>query len=529
MKHTSFLCRLTAAALSCTLCCTGMTATVSSAEETAELPERFDYREAAPEILTPVKNQVGGTCWAYSAIGCIESNLIRKGAADNSIDLSESHMVWFTLGQGYPTDPEDPRYGGGMEYGAEAYTVGAYITIEQASLASWQGVVPESDAAPISELPALDESLRYQSITHVQNMPYYTYPTRSREFTKQLLLDKGPLRISYFQSSRHNLSQNGGYYNPDYSAEMKAGLEKGQNHGVLMVGWDDHYPKENFMKEPPEDGAWIIRNSWGNYANSDDGYFYLSYYDPTISLITYFDCEPVTNYSSNYSYSCTHISAIPAPLRKYGYYSANVFEAQKDETIAAVGFHTIRVRSDPAQYEISVILLDPDANGPQDGTVVSQITETLEFSGYYTLKLPEGIAVKKGQKYSVVMKTPVGTQCFFDKAGYKEGVSYYAYYTEDDDAEGTPDWTDCYGTEYGDVCIHVYTAYEGETEAFIRGDVNRDGKVNAVDLSLLKQVLLGGDRTDIDRKAADWNGDDTLDTEDARGMLIFLLQLPDGA
>ena len=59
---------------------------------------------------------------------------------------------------------------------------------------------------------------------------------------------------------------------------------------------------------------------------------------------------------------------------------------------------------------------------------------------------------------------------------------------------------------------------------YIRGDVNRDGKVNAVDLSLLKQVLLGSERTDIDRKAADWNEDEAINAEDANGILAFLLQ-----
>ena len=55
-----------------------MTVPVITAEETEELPARFDWREEAPEILTPVKTQIGGTCWAYSLIGCAESNLIKK-------------------------------------------------------------------------------------------------------------------------------------------------------------------------------------------------------------------------------------------------------------------------------------------------------------------------------------------------------------------------------------------------------------------------------------------------------------------
>ena len=42
MKHTSILRRLTAAVLSCALCCTGMTVPASAADDTEELPARFD-------------------------------------------------------------------------------------------------------------------------------------------------------------------------------------------------------------------------------------------------------------------------------------------------------------------------------------------------------------------------------------------------------------------------------------------------------------------------------------------------------
>ena len=126
MKHKSFLRMLTACVLSRTLCCSGMTVPAFSVDETEELPARFDWREEAPEILTPVKKQVGGTCWAHATIGCIESNLILKGLADNSIDLSEAHLIWFTEGQGAPTDPDDPRYGSGKNLGVQAYSNGVH-------------------------------------------------------------------------------------------------------------------------------------------------------------------------------------------------------------------------------------------------------------------------------------------------------------------------------------------------------------------------------------------------------------------
>ena len=54
--------------------------------------------------------------------------------------------------------------------------------------------------------------------------------------------------------------------------------------------------------------------------------------------------------------------------------------------------------------------------------------------------------------------------------------------------------------------------------------MNRDGKVNAVDLTLLKQVLLGSQRTDLSLIAGDWNGDEAINAEDAKGLHSFLLQ-----
>ena len=522
MNHKSILRKLTAALLSCTLCCTGMTVPAFAADDADELPAHFDWREEAPEILTPVKSQIGGTCWAYSTLSCIESNMIRKGMADSSIDLSETHLVWFTDGQGSPTDPADTRYGGGLEYGVKGYNAGAYVTVILASLGAWQGVAYESDFPSLTEKSVLDESLRYQSAAHLQNAQYYAYTVKQIPFTKQRLTERGPIKLDYCHDYDHPLSEKSGYYNPDYVSVTKA---NGGTHGVVLVGWDDRYAKENFTKEPPGDGAWIIRNSWGNYENSEDGYFYMSYYEPSISTLTSYDCEPATNYGSIHSYNCTYIKAKPLPSSQHGYYTANVFEAQMAERIAAVGFLLNMPRSVQTQYELSVYLLNPAPAGPQDGTLVCQTEGTADLSGLYTVKLPECIAVEKGQKYSVVMKTSAGTMCFFDDASYKEGVSYYAYHTA---GQTEPiAWTDCFGTDFGDACIQVYTEYEGETAQILPGDMDRDGSLTAADLSLMKQAICTPERSDLYQPAADWNGDSVINAEDAHGLLRFLLQVPE--
>ena len=88
---------------------------------------------------------------------------------------------------------------------------------------------------------------------------------------------------------------------------------------------------------------------------------------------------------------------------------------------------------------------------------------------------------------------------FLDSCSNREKTSFYKIYREGEE-QLYRDWTDCYAVGTGDICIHVYTEYEGETEDCIYGDVNRDGRVNAIDLSLLKQVLLGSERTDMTGK-----------------------------
>ena len=248
----------------------------------------------------------------------------------------------------------------------------------------------------------------------------------------------------------------------------------------------------------------------------------MSFYEPSIAYIALFDCESASNYGGNRSYNGTDIKYSGSPGAGQGYYTANVFEAEKDEKIAAAGYFRLRSSFGTLTYEISVYLLNPDASDPQDGVLAYRTECTEELSGFYTVKFPESISVEKGQKYSVVLKTPIGYGTYFDGNCYKKGVSYYANYT----AESTvkqQNWNDCYENELGDACLHVYTEYEGETEQLIRGDMDRNGLLTAADLSLMKQAIRTPERSDLYQPAADWNGDNEINVEDAHGLLNFLL------
>lgn len=73
----------------------------------------------------------------------------------------------------------------------------------------------------------------------------------------------------------------------------------GSGHAIMIVGWDDNFSKDNFKygNKPAHDGAWLVRNSWGDYKD----YFWMSY--DTVSLLDTawaFDFTGTDNYDNNY-------------------------------------------------------------------------------------------------------------------------------------------------------------------------------------------------------------------------------------
>ena len=52
------------------------------------------------------------------------------------------------------------------------------------------------------------------------------------------------------------------------------------NHQVVIIGWDDNYSKDNFKEQPPKNGAFLIKGSWGTEINK--GFVWISYYDKSI-------------------------------------------------------------------------------------------------------------------------------------------------------------------------------------------------------------------------------------------------------
>ncbi len=173
-------------------------------------------------------------------------------------------------------------------------------------------------------------------------------------------------------------------------------------HAIALVGWDDTYSRENFTVQPPGDGAFIVKNSWGP-GWGDDGYFYLSYYDMSSRGAGYlFTGESPENYDNIYQYDplgCTGYTGWQAS----GWF-ANVFTAEQNEKLVAVNFYTPQ---EDCTYEVYVFL-DPD-DGPINSSeyavhgFVARASGSIPFSGYHTIPLDTHLLLGAGQQYSVVV------------------------------------------------------------------------------------------------------------------------------
>lgn len=440
--------------------------------ENSSLPERYDLRERG--LSTSVKNQARlNSCWAFSALGSLESNMLvqRYGGEQTSAssvatlpDLSERHLGWFAL----EAQHEGTQKGEGITVTegevSEQWGLITHITATEsgqpiAALASWEGAVNE-ETVPYQNNQGgqeplgwdVDESLRFNSVVHLTDaeaLPHpvsensdntWTYSQQAVEAIKQALYDNGAVSIAYYADMS---SPSGGpdpeYINYDTWATCVTNVAEGVehpvgNHAVTVVGWDDTYSRDNFNAKhvPRGDGAWIVKNSWGEkgWGIEDEngehtGYFYLSYYDETVSdLYSYRgdDGSDGFDYMHNYQYDYQGMgSSQTQPVVTNAKQStASVFQingAQTGaETVGAVSAVTMQPN---AMVTVQVYKVGETAVNPTDGVLVTEVDQVFEYPGYHTIDLgDESVTLPSGQRFSVVQTISMG--------GYDEEPTQYS-------------------------------------------------------------------------------------------------------
>ncbi|MBO5097334.1 MAG: cell surface protein [Agathobacter sp.] len=344
------------------------------AENINSLPAKYDLRD---RYRVPTVRDQGklGTCWAFGAVSALESSLL----PEDSYVFSADHM---SLSNSFATGQND-----GGEY-----------TMSMAYLAAWQGPVYEVDD-PYGDG---ESNNKLTAVKHVQEMRIIA--SKDIAAIKEAVFKYGGVQTSLY-SSLKNASSSSKYYNKETHSYCYIGTNK-PNHDVVIVGWDDNYPKENFNTSLEGDGAFICQNSWGT-SFGENGVFYVSYYDSNIGThnLAYTRVEDKDNYDNIYqSDLCGWVGKLG--YEKESMYGANVFTAKSNEEVVAAGFYAT---APDTEYKVYVVSDFTGVNSFRNRQLVAE--GVLEDAGYYTVDFENGVSVKEGKKYAVVVyvKTPGST------------------------------------------------------------------------------------------------------------------------
>lgn len=344
------------------------TASASMARIAAEveLPKHYDMREL--ERVTPVRDQgLYGTCWAFASLAALETTLTPQ----ENLMFSPDHMSLcnsFSLGQNE-----------GGEY-----------TMAIAYMASWQGPVYESDD-PYGDGKTNPDLKARKHLEEAQILAPKDYVA-----IKEAIYKYGAVETSIYTQMKTANSWSC-YYNRE-RATYYYNQEATCNHDIIIVGWDDDFPKEYFTITPENDGAFICKNSWGTEFG-EDGYFYVSYEDANIGTtnVVYTKLGDANNFDNIYQ------SDLLGWRGQLGYekdqaYFANVYRAGEDEELAAVSFYATDVDT---TYQVYVVPEFEDADSLNDRKLVAE--GSFEQAGYYTVRLDEAVKLKDNQKFAVVV------------------------------------------------------------------------------------------------------------------------------
>lgn len=359
-------------------------------------PSKLDLRDQS--LVTPAKDQGKySTCWAFATTSCIETNLIKNGYADNTIDLSELQLAYYL--NNMSADELKGNEGDSVKTVGDFLNCGAVDYTTTFILSNWRGLVLESEAPYTSADPnmKLDSSLEYSKDKYIVTDVQWINSSDMNAAKK--ILNSGNSLVTCFNANAKNALW-------ELTVEGKTvvtfyGTEEGPlTHAVTIIGYDDNFSADNFAQTPAGNGAWLIKNSYGTDSGVADstGCFWLSYYDKSIGSFEAFSAVPASKYNHNYQYD-GGISRHQFKIYDNEGYMSNIFKTSQKEKLEAVSFYTYNTEVD---YTVSVYT-SVDAGNPVSGKLAGTVNGHMKYAGYHTIQIGP-ISMDKGMSFSVVVK-----------------------------------------------------------------------------------------------------------------------------
>ena len=333
---------------------------------------------------------------------------------------------------------------------------------------------------------SIDESLRFQQSYMLENSIYLPQSVYIKE-NGEMDIEYADLAINTYKEQLMNgRALVVGFKADAYLADKVEGIPKyinsetwahytyepsGPNHSVCIVGWDDNYSRNNFLSkvqctingepvydkdgnpimktvnQPPKDGAWIVKNSWGaldtnsqgltksNWGIDGTGYFYLSYYDMSLDSVEAYDFDvdnSIKGELGQYNIEqhdfmpneCPHNIETNFPIAE-----GNIFVAEESETIKFISCISTEYNEEMFInfYKFNGDHLD--CNSP-----ILEMNKRFDYKGIHVIQLPNPISLTKGEKIAVSITQKNGEQYFlsigseWNKKGYDNKLCDDKYY-----------------------------------------------------------------------------------------------------
>lgn len=365
----------------------------------SKLPSSYDLRDEGR--ATSVKNQgTEGFCWSFASTSSLESNILsnpelRAELGENpeqKLDLSEVGNSWYVHTS--INDEDSDLYNDYFNDVNKGSQGGNDIRVAM-GLSSGFGTYPE-ELLPYSEWGnRFPESLRFYSDYRLKE---FNQLENDVPFIKQRLIDNGTVYVSYksFDSNYNYTDEWTSYYDNGQSISEEL---KMSGHAVSIVGWDDNFSRENFKEEmrPENDGAWLIKNSWGEDWGSKiegyKGYFWMSY-ETQVNSFSQFTVQSVEEFDNIYQHQFTTDESMEVKS------AANVFTAEKDEVLEQICF----ANYGSADFTVEVYKLDDNFTSPIEGELLTSFEDSVDFTGTHCIEVPNKVILNSGDTFSVVIK-----------------------------------------------------------------------------------------------------------------------------
>lgn len=454
------------------------------------------YSSVDKGYVTSVKNQGShNTCWAFAAMSVMETALLKNGFG--TYDLSEEHLdIWAT------TRHNDTGWIRGLNEGAFSDAAMGY-------LASWQGARLDNDIpfgyATGKTFEQIDKLGKTEyGVTDIVKLPNDIATVKTA--------------VMNYGSVSANFAANSLFFNQNntaaYAYKTFSNTSQIEGHAITIVGWDDNYSKTNFKTgyQPTKNGAWLCKNSWGDY-NSLGGYFWISYEDKYlfsdilsapfaikdfIRIDQNTKLYQVEEYGATYDFNLTSDSnGVEENVENITYINKFNF-TERYANLESVVFETISVGAD---YTVYFIPLNKADNPISDETKWTELsTGIVDYSGYisvetdYTLPYSKGaIGVKIDGSKNNVQSTLGCDEWLSDYEGnymfIPDTVKDVSYMKLDGNII---ELSDFYNNHFSDTIgsNFVIKAITTADEGVKKYDVNNDGRTSLVDAVIIQRHLI---------------------------------------